>query len=347
MTLENEKLVENFLKEIKKHLPDWLKSNEEKLDDIMLEISSHIWDSAQEIAGSEEPNTASVQEAITRLGNPKEIARNYKKRGNPKYFISEELWSIYMKVNLYLIAILFGLIMIVQIVIVEPNNLQQAVANTLTTSYPVIITFILVVIAIFVGLSDEGYFPKDLVLDEDKKADKEEDPKSQYYKPDEFVLSGILGIFFGLIIIILPIDLLNLFRIIVGFIIGLVGSDPSAFSTELVSISVELQTLLVIMGIVSVIVGITNLAKIRTDDMKFHLNMNIILLIGGVVDLGLSLYVLVNLHLLLEVLPLSENILLFFAVLGVLAGLVDIFSTISRNIKLYGLLEEGNHSSAS
>ncbi len=341
MSITNEKLVENFLKEIKKHLPDWLKNDDEKLEDITLEISSHIWDSAQEIAGSKDPNTASVQEAIKRLGNPKEIARNYKKRGTPKYFISEELWSIYRKVNFYLIAILFSLIMIVQVVIVEPTNIQQALVNTVTTSYPVIITFLLVIIGIFVGLSEEGYFPKDLIPDEDKKKDKKDEPKSQYYKPDEFVLSGILGVFFGLTIVFLPIEMLNLFRIIVGFIIGLLGQDNSAFSSHLASISVELQTLLFVMGIVSVIIGITKLVKIKTDDMKFHLNMNIILLAGHVVDLGLSLFVLVNLHLLLEVLPLNEGFLLFLAVLGVLGGLVELIGTISLNIKLYGWIEEG------
>ena len=32
MTMENEILVDTFLREIKKHLPDWLKSNDEKLE---------------------------------------------------------------------------------------------------------------------------------------------------------------------------------------------------------------------------------------------------------------------------------------------------------------------------
>ena len=49
MESSNNKLVDNFLKEIKKHLPEWLKSNDEKVEDILLEVSSHIWDSAKKL----------------------------------------------------------------------------------------------------------------------------------------------------------------------------------------------------------------------------------------------------------------------------------------------------------
>ncbi len=70
MSKQNEKLVNKFLKEIKKHLPEWLKNNDEKVEDVLLEIRSHIWDSAQGIAGSDDPDPGSIQEAIDRLGNP-------------------------------------------------------------------------------------------------------------------------------------------------------------------------------------------------------------------------------------------------------------------------------------
>ena len=162
MRTENKILVDTFLKEIKRHLPDWLKSNDDKVEDILLEVSSHIWDSAQEIARSDDPDPSSIQEAINRLGSPKEIARSYKKRGTPKYFISEELWSIYTKVNWILIFLVFAVIVTVQVVIVEPADLAQALINGISLSYPIILTFVIVILAIFVGLSYEGYFPEDL-----------------------------------------------------------------------------------------------------------------------------------------------------------------------------------------
>lgn len=344
MTIESEKQVDIFLKEIKKHLPDWLKSDDDKLEDVLLEISSHIWDSAQEIAGFDNPDPASVREAINRLGNPKEIAKNYKKRGNPKYFVSEELWPIYSKVMVYLIAIIFAVILIVQVVLVEPNNLPQALINGLTLSFSSIMTFIVIITAIFVGLSEEGYFPSDLGS-HDMMQDEAKESKSDFYKPDEFLFSGLANILFGLFMIILPIDVINLLRIIVNFIIGLFSQNKMTFNSA--SISMELQTLLAIAGIIALITGVTNLLKIKTRDKGYQLNMNIILIITGVADLALGFYVLANLHLFAEALPLAENILVFLVVLGIIGTIYEILRTFSKNIKLYGFIEEKKNSSSS
>ncbi|MHA2176128.1 MAG: HAAS signaling domain-containing protein [Candidatus Hodarchaeales archaeon] len=332
MKTENEKLVENFLKKIEKHLPEWLKSNKEKLEDVLLEISSHIWDSAQEIAGPDETNSENIRAAINRLGNPKEIARSYKKRGTPRYFISEELWSIFTKAIISITAIIFLVILIVQVVLVEPNNLLQALINGITTSYPIIITVIVIIIAIFVGLSYEGYFPKDLIPENERK-----ETKTDYYKPDEFLFNGIAGIIFGLLFITMPIDMINLLRIVANFIIGLFGySSMPMYAT----MSSEVHILMTIMGIVTVIAGIVNLLKMRTKDIGFQLIMNTGLIFTGIVDFGLTLYILANLHIFSEVLPLAENILLILLAIGILGAIVDIGSKLSKNIKLYGILEE-------
>ena len=153
MSVENKKLVNKFLEEIKQNLPEWLKSNNDKVEDILLEISSHIWDSAQEISGSDDPDLGSVQKAINQLGNPKEIAKSYKNRGTPKYFVSEELWPIYTKVIGAMIAIIFTVIVIAQVALMEPNNFLQALINGLTLSFSSISIFIVIITMIFVGLS--------------------------------------------------------------------------------------------------------------------------------------------------------------------------------------------------
>ncbi len=339
MRTENEKLVDNFLKEIKKQLPDWLKNNDDKVEDILLEVSSHIWDSAQEIAGSDDPDPASIQEAINRLGTPKEIAKSYKKRGTPKYFISEELWSIYTKVNWILISLVFTVIVIVQVVIVEPTDFVKALINGITLSYPIIITFIIIILAIFVGLSYEGYFPEDLGSVDAIQGDTK-DKKLEFYKPDEFLFNGLVGILFGFLIIILPKDMINLIRIIINLIIGLFGGNTMATISEYVNISMELQIWLTLIGIVAIITGFVNLLKINTKDLKFHLTTNLILIFTGLVDFGLSLYIVTNLHLFSEVLPLSVNILFFLGIIGVIGTVIDIFRTVSKNIQLFGLLNE-------
>ena len=106
------------------------------------------------------------------------------------------------------------------------------------------------------------------------------------------------------------------------------------------SISMELQTLLAIAGVVALITGGTNLLKIKTRDKGYQLNMNIILIITGIANLALGFYVLANLHIFAEALPLAENILAFLAVLGIIGTFVEILMTFSKNMKLYGFLEE-------
>jgi hypothetical protein len=339
MSIENKKLVTNFLEEIKKNLPEWLKSNKDKVEDILSEISSHIWDSAQEIAGSDDPDSISLQKAINQLGNPKEIAKSYKNRGTPKYFVSEELWQIYTKVIGALIAVIFTVIVIAQVALIEPNNLLQALTNGFTLSLSSVSIFIIIVTAIFVGLSHEGYFPSDLGADDVAK-----ESKNNFYKPGEFLFNGLVGVLFGFFIIIQPLDVINLFRIIVNFVIELFGSNVMIFNSA--SISIELQTLLTIIGIFAIVTGVTNLLKI-TKDIGFHLTMNVILIITGIVDLGISLFIMFNLYLLSEMLPLSDNILLFLAVLGVIGAIIGIIQSVRTNIKLYGFLEEKKFSSIS
>ena len=338
MKTEADITVDRFLKETKKHLPDWIKNNDTKREDILLEVSSHIWDSAQEIAGSDDPDSRSVQEAINRLGTPKEIAKSYKKRGTPKYFISEELWSIYTNVNWIVGIIVFLVIATVQVVVIEPNNLGQALINGISLSFPTIMTFFMVITCIFVGLSHEGYFPED--LDTDKKTDKEKDPKSKFYKPDKFLLNGLVGSLFGLLIIIIPIAMINLFRIIVNFILELLGQNTVSMRSEIVGLSVELQTWFTVIGILAIIAGITNLAKITTSDPGYQFKMNFVLIITGICDVIVAAYILANIHLLAEVIPLSDNVLLILALLGAIGSVLDLATKVYKNTQLYGLMED-------
>ena len=342
---ENSELVTNYLKEVRKKLPDWLKEKKEEVEDILAELEEHILDHASEISGTENPDSHSIQLAIEKMGSPQKIANGYKQRGTPKYFISEELWSTYTKVLSYLIPITYIVIAFVQVVIADPNNLFQALINGITVSYPIIITFILLVTAIFVGLSFEGYFPQDLVT-QDTSKEEPKDSMSDFYKPNEFLVSGLVGMTFSLLIIIIPVDLINLFRIIINFIIGFFNG--TTMPIEYFTISTELQILLTLVGIVGVITGVVNLLKIRTKDFGYQINMNILLIITGIADFILGVYVLFNLHLLVEILPVvSENILLFLALLGVFGAIVELVKNISHNLKIYNLAEEAKASSFS
>lgn len=340
MSKETEKLVNKYLDELKKNLPEWIKSNDEKVKDILLEISSHIWDSAYEIAGSDDPDTISIQKAINNIGNPKEIAKSYKTRGTPKFWISEELWSQYTKVVFSIIAIILTIIMIAQLVIFEPNNLIQAVINGITLSYSSITLFVIIVTVIFVFFSTEGYLPGDF----DTKSKSNKSIENEYYKPGEFFGSGIVAILFGLFFILLPIELINIFRIIIFWILGLFN-NPMTYS-EITILPLELQIFFTLLGIVSVITGVIHLMKIQTKDMGNHLVMNGAFILAKIGDAILSVYVLLNLHLFLEIIPIPELIYGILMILAIIAAITEISKTISINIKLYEYLEAKNNSVA-
>jgi hypothetical protein len=345
MNNQNSELLTNYLKEVRKKLPDWLKDNQEEVADILSELEEHILDHASEISGIENPDSHSIELAIEKMGSPEKIAHGYKQRGTPKYFISEELWSTYTKVLSYLIPITYIVMTLVQVVIADPNNFIQALLNGITSSYTIIITFILVVTAIFVGLSFEGYFPQDLGT-QDTSKDELKDPMLKFYKPNEFLVNGLVGMLFSLLIIIVPIDMINLFRIIVNFIIGLFNGTTMPIGQF--TMSTELQIFLTLIGLAGVITGVVNLLKIRTKEYGYQINMNVVLIITGIADFGLSLYLLVNLHLLEEVLPVvSENILIFLALLGVFGTIVELLKNISHNLKIYNVAEEAKTSSFS
>lgn len=341
MTKEADKLVNNYIEEIKESLPDWITNDEDKLEDIVLEISSHIWDSAYEIAGSEDPDTISVQKAINNLGSPTEIAESYKARGTPKYFISEELWPSYQKAIFSIIAVIFTIIVVVQVVIVEPTNFFQAILNSITLSLNTITIFVIIMTAIFFYLSAEGYFPEDF---DTKNKSEQKKFESEYYKPGEFFFSGIGGIVFGLLLITIPKDIIGLFRVLANFVIELINIGTANYSDF--TLSGDLQFWMVLNGIVTIVIGITNLMKISNKDPEFHIGMNFFYLLAKIADLGLIVFAWINIGIFLEVLPqFSELLMRILFALGILSTVADIIKTGTKSSKLFDLKNKSSPTS--
>ena len=91
MNNQVKKMVKNFLDEVKEKLPGWLKENEVELDDVLTQLEEHVYEKATELARSEDIDINSMRQAIFEMGKPEDIAREYKRRGTPKVFITEEL----------------------------------------------------------------------------------------------------------------------------------------------------------------------------------------------------------------------------------------------------------------
>lgn len=159
--LNQTQIIKEFLKEVKKHLPGWLKDNKSELKDVLSELENHVWDKSEEIATGQDIQIFHVQQAINGLGNPRDIAAEYKKRGTPKLWISKELFSSYLKVFGIVVCVVVGVNMISFIVDAVTTGLSWDLFSYLDGIWSSALGAFLIVTVIFVALSVEGYLPED------------------------------------------------------------------------------------------------------------------------------------------------------------------------------------------
>ena len=107
----DEKLKE-YLSRIKEKLPEWLKEDKEELNDVLSEIEEHVLDKAEELSENGSSMESSIQQALTLMGPPESIAKEYKLRGTPKVFVTEELWPLYIRVLGILSAVIIMLYLV-------------------------------------------------------------------------------------------------------------------------------------------------------------------------------------------------------------------------------------------
>ena len=225
---EMNNMINEYLKEVKNKLPEWLKDKKEHKE-ILAELEDHIWSKAEELSKTGEATLVSVETAIAHMGTPQSITKEYKRRGTPKVYITEELWPYYKKV-LSGVAILIILItVIVQIVNIIFGNLETIWDGIMGIQIGLLIMFAIITI-VFVVLSMEGYFPEDFMSkkelekrkEEPYKAVEKEKPLKPFIKPIGQIIEGSLGLIFGVFLIILPLPFLTIlihseFRIFLQF----------------------------------------------------------------------------------------------------------------------------------
>ena len=83
-------MIKSYLKDVKKALPDWLKEKKEHKE-ILADLKKHIWQKASELSANNRPTDVSVSLAIESMGKPETIAKEYKRRGKPKVYITKEM----------------------------------------------------------------------------------------------------------------------------------------------------------------------------------------------------------------------------------------------------------------
>ncbi|MFX1313313.1 MAG: hypothetical protein ACFFHD_11965, partial [Promethearchaeota archaeon] len=215
-------IVKAYLKEVKSKLPDWLKEKKEHKD-ILDELEEHIWSKAEELSEIGQPTIQSVESAISHMGKPETIAKEYKRRGTPKYYITEELWPSYLKVLGIVFAVIFGIAVVSQMIdfIFGNVSILELIGNIFQgIQFGFLISFVIISI-IFVALSMEGYFPEDFKSKKIREKEKQQlqlaqkqgipiseikkRPVKPFIKPAGEIVGGSIAIVFGIFLVLLPI----------------------------------------------------------------------------------------------------------------------------------------------
>jgi hypothetical protein len=155
-------LIKAFLDDVERKLPFWLKDEKENISDILEELETHIWDRATELAEGGDPSEEQIELVIDQMGSPSKIAGEYKRRGKPKYFITEELFPIYTKILIIVGAVLVGFNFIGMLFSIIGATTARAVFGGFFQGIFVSFAIALILITLqFIYLSKEGYLPED------------------------------------------------------------------------------------------------------------------------------------------------------------------------------------------
>ncbi|MFX0032457.1 MAG: hypothetical protein ACFE8E_03430 [Candidatus Hodarchaeota archaeon] len=202
-------LVNEYIKEVKKVLPDWLKDKKEHKE-ILAELEEHIWEKAEELSDSGQANVKSIQMAISHMGTPKSIAKEYKRRGTPKVYITKEMWPLYLNV----LVIVFAIIIILNIVglilniVSGTTDVGELLGSLIGGIQSGLFVSFAIISVIFVALSMEGYFPEDFKSKKelDKEASRVEAglPPKPFIKPVGEIIGGGFGLVIGILFIFQP-----------------------------------------------------------------------------------------------------------------------------------------------
>jgi len=161
MSVSENKLIKEYINQVKKKMPEWLKWKEEQLQHILDDLERQVINEAHQFAAGSEPTNNDFQEAIDRMGSPESIAKLYKRRGKPKYFITEELFEFYLRTLFFF----WGIIVLINIVIavfqVFVNPWWEILGSAFSGIWIGCLISAVVITVIFVYFSYEGFLPED------------------------------------------------------------------------------------------------------------------------------------------------------------------------------------------
>ena len=165
-TAENT-LIKSYLDRVHKKLPEWLKWKSDEVKKILDDLEFQILNQAQILAGGNAPSDSEIQKAIDQMGSPESIARSYKNRGTPKFYLSQELFEFYLRT----LFIFFGIIILINIIIavfkfvaaiiVPSISVLEALGSMFGGIWIGCLIAAVVITIVFVYFSMEGFLPED------------------------------------------------------------------------------------------------------------------------------------------------------------------------------------------
>ena len=215
---EPKELIETFKAEVKKKLPVWLKANEREVKDFLEELEDHIWDKASELAESAEPQVMHVREAIILMGTPRKIAKEFRTRGTPKFYVTEELWPWYYRSLIFAGIVTVLVNMITMAFRLGKGQTGEIVGDAFWEMFVGFAFAFAAITIVFVSLSYQGFLPEDFrKLAEEEKKPATKRPKKK--KPQKvkrviptsgsYLFEGIVGLVLGGVLIFYPFVNIN------------------------------------------------------------------------------------------------------------------------------------------
>ena len=265
---EQELLIKEYLDEITKKLPIWIKTDVKELKDFRSELEDHIWDKATELAEGKEPEAWHIREAIDIMGSPRKITREYRRRGKPKFYITEELWPLFYKSLIVVGAIVLFANLVSMAFGIGKATAAQVAAEFFGSIFNGFLIGFVAVSLVFIQLSMHGFLPEDFkkiaepkkdVLSREIKKVKAKKPKKIIPSQTELLIIGIMGFAFGFTLIFFPfanfteyyafdmVGLTQWLRLFGGII---VFSGVIAFSRGLIGKHVRFQQLFITLSFI-------------------------------------------------------------------------------------------------
>ncbi len=161
MSDSENKLVKNYIAQVKQKLPEWLKWKEEELKNVLNDLEQQLYNEARAISGGESLTDADVQETIMRMGTPESIAKLYKRRGTPRFYITQELIEFYLRTLFFFFGVVFFVNILGAVFQFFFKVWWEVLGGMITGIWIGCLISVVVITIVFVYFSMEGFLPED------------------------------------------------------------------------------------------------------------------------------------------------------------------------------------------